>query len=326
MGNHPNIGGLGGWETMPTEDPSGEFIGGYEVGPGDLVPGHSGPSTGSGLSWGSGSSTDCPDCCWDWFKGCTDLYGKSRYCWHQMCCCPGSYVRFPPPCYEEKMNGSLPEDFNCREACCDPDNYPDLGPGQDYSSYCGGSTKGSCFRNNPDKIRVVFSDFTSPLEVLIEGIEKMCQSISDTGCLLYCGDSLFCACLMDFCDCTTSGAVVIYDEHLDKSQWRFWDPWGVYVKILSINEWADLLHELIHHCMWRYGLHNLETRARACERTCVSNKTWRDTYVDVSEPDKYKDVSPCCCGDSVSLPNNCKMIRDRYNPFETTWAYISSYF
>jgi hypothetical protein len=57
--------------------------------------------------------------------------------------------------------------------------------------------------------------------------------------------------------------------------------------------WVDILHEMIHYCLFLYGLPNYEDTAYACERACTSVVAYTG----------MKDVDPCCC--SVNPPPHC---------------------
>jgi hypothetical protein len=298
-GNHPHIGGFGGWETMPTEDPSGEFIGGWEVGPGDLAPSRQGPSTGLG-SIGLGGSEPCPDCCWEYFVGdCIKHYGKSRYCWHQMCCCPGLYVTLTPPCFEEMMNGSLPPGFNCHKACCEPSDYPeDVDTGKNSS--CGGGGRGICWESHtnllqdPNGNQLAGTDLTTVLKM----IKDLCERVHDSGCLEHCQNPSYCNCVHKFCDCH-SALTIRYGYFEDSGSWNHKYP--TIINITQLQLWPTLLHELLHYCSHQMGLINLETRSYACERVCSSNSEWKQNQAAFT--DKWKDVEPCCCADQ--MPARC---------------------
>jgi hypothetical protein len=297
---------LGGGEPMPATDPPGVLPGDFPGGLPNVRP--FGPGIGwtaSGTASSSSSSpSECPDCCWEDIVGdCYSKHGKSRECWHQMCCCPGLSVELFPPCYFEKLNGILPENFNCYDSCCKSSDYPDLGTGK--SSSCGGSTKGMCWWSQPGLLQDAHGNPLAGKDLgdVLGMITTMCDRVHHSGCLDYCGNPLLCNCVSKFCDCQYS-PTIHYMEIEDKG--GYIDPAYPYRIHIDIGEkWWTLLHELIHYCNHHNGLLNLDPKSYACERACSSQSEWP---TNTGYSSGQKDIDPCCC--TAYMPARCYSLYD----------------
>jgi hypothetical protein len=237
-------------------------------------------------------ATGCPDCCWDFF--CDTEFRASKQCWHKWCC----------GCFTWSTLGVYPcDDPNnrCREKCCNTAVYEGLRLASGYSSgqHCAGTSRGTCWRNNWDRIDIRWEGRHNEKTFIdVQNlIETLCTKIGDSGCLSLCPgkQDRLCDCVRMFCDCIYLPTIRIgpWETH----HWTPFSPWEI--RLRHSAEWIDLLHELMHFCMHHKGLMNLEARAYACERACAGQEWNKWGHIDPP----YNDIDPCCCADS--MPPQC---------------------
>jgi len=280
-GPYTSIGGIGsplpfseGGETMPAQEPSDPYSHGSSSG-------------------GDSDSSECPDCCWDWFlpvRSCVDSIGKSRQCWFKMCCCNlmsltvGVY-----PCGDPSIN--------CHERCCKQsyfDSLPQATSVNGADDDCGGATKGKCWRDHWQYIKIDWADRYSQknkydVQMLIE---TLCTKVSSSGCLSLCpwNQKALCDCVKKFCDCSYTPTI-----HIGYWETHYWSPLNPFtIRLRHSASWTDLFHELMHFCMHHKGLYNLETRAYGCEKLCEGSEFNPN---DAS----WSNISPCCCQDTMAF-------------------------
>jgi len=258
----------------------------------DLSGGAAGTGSPEG-NWPHGSEliegTTCPACCFEGIVGeCYEKLGPSKQCWHMMCCCPdvatvdimGSHIICP----------ELPG-IDCAEKCCNLDVYDHL-PwsmvyGAKYGNPCGGSG-GGCWKTMGGAWLPTDDAATIAAEIAF-----MCSVISDTGCLSLCASQApLCGCMRAFCDCDPNwmAEIVVLTGWRSRAGTRY-NPATGRIWLQPEYSWRDILHELMHHCMYRLNLLNLESVAYACERACEPGYAGR------------KDADPCCC--SANPPKRC---------------------
>ncbi len=248
-----------------------------------------------GKGGGSGDPSECLPCCYEYYAPhCFEKFDRRRCpaCWMNMCCCPGTRVDImgAGPCAYEKWAGFLPEDYDCKEKCCTTDEFDRATETEDcdwQGTSCGGSG-GGCW----------------PASDLGDLIRDLCENLNKSGCLSYCpGQGKLCACMRSLCECWPFRPYIILDP------WGYTGGpitiWGFPPTIIlpAPARWQHLLHEMVHACMFMWGLVNPEATAYACERVC-EGQYYVFKFTDPGDPGyEYKDVDPCCC--SADPPFHC---------------------